>query len=96
MGARKVALTTAEFIARAQAVHGDRYDYSRAVYANNKTPVEVVCHDHAPFFPKPNNHVTNRSGCPRCTHCPPTSLDTFLERARAVHGERYDYSRVDY
>lgn len=96
MGARKVALTTEEFIARAQAVHGNRYDYSRVVYVNNKTPVEVICPDHGPFFPKPNNHVANRSGCPRCTHCPPTSLDTFLARARAVHGERYDYSRVVY
>jgi G:T-mismatch repair DNA endonuclease (very short patch repair protein) len=96
MGAWKVALTTDEFIARAQAVHGDRYDYSRVVYVTSKTPVEVLCPDHGPFFPKPNNHVTNRSGCPRCSHCPPTSLDTFLARARSIHGDRYDYSRVIY
>ena len=29
---RKVRLTTEEFVARARAVHGDAYDYSKVVY----------------------------------------------------------------
>ena len=37
-------LTTEEFIARAKAVHGDRYDYSKVEYVNNSTPVVIrVC-----------------------------------------------------
>ena len=35
-------LTTEEFIARAKAVHGDRYDYSKVEYVNNKTKVIII------------------------------------------------------
>ena len=36
-------LTQKEFIARAIATHGDRYDYSNTVYVNSKTVVSIVC-----------------------------------------------------
>lgn len=36
-------LTTEGFVAKARAVHGGRYCYSRSVYVNNDTPVEIVC-----------------------------------------------------
>lgn len=96
MGQQKIRLTTEQFIANARAVHGDRYDYSKAVYETSKTPIEVICPEHGSFFPRPNNHVGLRSGCPQCAGCAPTTLATFLARARAVHGDRYDYSRVAY
>lgn len=93
---RKVRLTTEEFIARARAVHGEAYDYSKVVYTTAATPVEIVCPQHGSFFPRPNNHVSNRSRCPQCAGFAPTTLDQFLTRARAAHGDRYDYSRVVY
>lgn len=93
---RKVRLTTEEFVARARAVHGDAYDYSKVVYTTAATPVEIVCPEHGSFFPRPNNHVSNRSRCPQCAGYAPTTLDQFLTRARAAHGDRYDYSRVVY
>ena len=93
---RKVRLTTEEFIARARAVHGDAYDYSKVVYTTSATPVEVICPQHGSFFPRPNNHVANRSRCPQCAGYAPTTLAQFLTRARAAHGDRYDYSRVVY
>ena len=36
-------LTTEEFIAKAKAVHGDRYDYSKVEYVNNQTKVCLCC-----------------------------------------------------
>lgn len=35
---RKVRLTTEEFIARARAVHGEAYDYSKVVYTTAEPP----------------------------------------------------------
>lgn len=96
MGHRKVRLSTEEFIARARAVHGDAYDYSKVVYTTAATPVEIVCPEHGSFFPRPNNHVSNRSRCPQCAGYAPTTLAQFLTRAQAAHGDRYDYSRVVY
>ena len=40
MGKRK---TTEQFIAEAKAVHGDKYDYSKVEYKNNKTKVCIIC-----------------------------------------------------
>lgn len=96
MGVKKVRLTTEEFIARARAVHGDKYDYSRAIYVRSSSPVEVICAQHGPFFPRADNHVARKSDCPQCKGCAPTTLETFLARAKAVHGDKYDYSRVIY
>lgn len=92
----KARKTTEEFIAEARAIHGEKYDYSRVVYINNSTKVEVICPEHGPFFPKPNNHLVNQTGCPACAGCRPTTLADFLARAQAAHGDRYDYSRTEY
>ena len=59
-------LTTEEFIRRARALHGDRYDYGRVHYVNLKKEVEIVCPRHGPFWISPNSHLRNRRGCPMC------------------------------
>ena len=38
-------LTTPEFIEKARAVHGDRYDYSEVEYFNSRTHVTIICPD---------------------------------------------------
>ena len=70
-------LTTEEFIAKAKAVHGDRYDYSKVVYVNNQTPVEIVCPINGAFIQRPSNHLRG-NGCPQCGH------DSIKERSRAL------------
>ena len=37
-------LTTEEFVDRAKAIHGDRYDYSQVEYVNRFTDVTIICH----------------------------------------------------
>lgn len=46
-------------------VHGNRYDYSKVIYINSYTKVEIVCKDHGSFTQKPNNHNRGQ-GCPKC------------------------------
>ena len=93
-------LTTEEFIAKAKAVHGDRYDYSRVMYVNNSTPVVIVCPEHGAFKQRPNNHF-NGNGCPKCARATQSARqamnqDVWIERAKRIHHNRYDYSKVTY
>ena len=93
-------LTTEEFIAKAKAVHGDRYDYSKVEYVNNCTPVVIVCPEHGAFEQRPNNHF-NGNGCPKCARATQSarqamSQDVWIERAQRIHNNKYDYSKVEY
>lgn len=62
MGARN---TKESFIQKAQTKHGERYDYSRVVYINNKTSVEIICPEHGVFYQRPDSHLVGK-GCPFC------------------------------
>lgn len=83
------------FLTRAMKAHGDRYDYSRVVYKNNLTKVEVLCREHGSFLVAPNNLFAGK-GCPRCAKSFPLTTDTFVSKAKELHGDTYDYSLVEY
>lgn len=89
-------LTTEEFIKRAREVHGNKYDYSKVEYVNAHTKVCIICSKHGEFYQKPNNHL-NGQGCSKCFY-PNIKLTTenFIQKAREIHGDKYDYSRVEY
>ena len=93
-------MTTEEFIQKAKAVHGDKYDYSKVEYVNNRTKVVIICPIHGEFEQQPSNHLQGQ-GCPDCgreknrasrTH----SFEDFLIATKTVHGDKYDYSKVNY
>ena len=68
---RTFAYTTsslAEFIAKAQIIHGDTYDYSLVQYKNNKTDIEIICPEHGIFTQRPDAHMYQRQGCPKCSN----------------------------
>ena len=93
-------MTTGEFIQKAKAVHGDKYDYSKVEYVNNKTKVCIICPKHGEFTQVPHNHLLGQ-GCSDCAREKYTekrthSLEDFIEAAKAIHGNKYDYSHVVY
>ena len=93
-------MNTIDFIERAKKIHGDKYDYSKVEYVASQKKVCVICPIHGEFWIRPNDHL-NGHGCKKCAienrvkknKCT-TSL--FIEKARQVHGDKYDYSKVDY
>ena len=89
------ALTLEQFIEKARKVHGDKYDYSKVEYKNAHTKVCILCPEHGEFWQKPGNHLDG-NGCPRCVH-ENINLTTeeFIEKAKKIHGDKYDYSKVD-
>ena len=92
--AKKLADTTAEFIEKAIKIHGDRYSYDNVNYVNSHTPVSITCKIHGDFMQSPTNHLLGK-GCPKCANKNVTT-EEFIEKARLVHGDKYDYSKVNY
>ena len=58
-------LTTEEFIKKARAVHGDKYDYSKVEYVNSTTKVCIICKVHGEFLQTPGSHMKGH-GCAKC------------------------------
>ncbi len=56
----------AEFVARAEALHGDRFDYGKTHYVNMVTKVIVTCRQHGDFTISPIKLVHEGQGCPTC------------------------------
>ena len=87
--------TTEEFIRRAKKVHGDKYDYSKVEYKGTHTKVCIICPIHGEFFQTPNNHLHGQ-GCLACGGRKQLTKEEFIQKAREVHGDKYDYSKVEY
>ena len=85
----------AEFVIKAKEIHGDRYDYSKAEYSNTNTKLCIVCPEHGEFWQSPVTHLKGH-GCPKCSGNAKLSMQTFSQKAKEVHGDRYDYSKVNY
>jgi len=85
--------TNDSFINKTRTVHGhDTYDYSLVEYSNNLSKVKIICKEHGVFEQTPNNHLNIKAGCPSCSRTKKHTLDTFIDRSKKVHGDKYDYS----
>ena len=88
------ALTRGEFIAKAIKVHGNKYDYSKVHYENNNKKIAIICQAHGEFWQRPKDHLLENN-CPTCSSKVKTN-NQFIEEAIKIHGEVYDYSKVEY
>jgi len=88
--------TQKEFIDECNEIHQKKYDYSEVEFTNVCTPVVIICKEqgHGPFTQSPNDHLQG-SGCPKCGHRMYTS-EEFINKAKEVHGDTYDYSKSEY
>lgn len=94
---------TEEFIRRAKEIHGDKYDYSKVKYVDANTKICIVCHkigpygnEHGEFWQLPSHHLYGY-GCDKCAKDNLRSTtEDFIKKAQAIHGNKYDYSKVTY
>ncbi len=98
--AKKLSHSRERFLEDAKLAHGDRYDYSQVAYVNALTKVAIICPEHGAFKQNPANHIRD-IGCPKCGDESTAAKRTrttqdFVQEAKEVHGDRYDYSRVIY
>ena len=83
------------FIRSARAIHGDKFDYSRINYSNNKKQITIVCHTHGEFLQTPDTHLRG-GGCKICNGKEVYDTQSFKNKASAIHNYLYDYSKVEY
>jgi hypothetical protein len=82
------------FIKKAVKVHGAKYDYSKVEYINAYTKVCIICPEHGEFYMQPQNHLLGQ-GCPKCVGRG-LNTDEIVKKFKEVHGNKYDYSKVEY
>ena len=88
-------LTTSEFIARAQAVHGDKYRYEFSVYQSAHSKIVVFCPQHGMYKQNATHHLKGH-GCPACSKNKKINTNEFIIRASLIHGDKYDYTETKY
>ena len=88
-------ITKEEFIKRSIETHSIKYDYSKVDFGNSTEKVCILCPQHGEFWQTVQYHM--RGGdCPKCVGGVRLTRESFIEKAKDVHGDRYDYSKVDY
>ena len=53
------------FLEKAETLFQGKYDYSKAQYVNQSTPIEIICPIHGSFMKTPSYHLRG-GGCPAC------------------------------
>ena len=92
-------LTTEEFIIRANKIHHNKYNYSNVQYFNSFHKVKIICPIHGEFYQTPHEHL--RAECYNCgqekrAKSKTINTQTFIERARRIHGNAYNYDDTHY
>lgn len=93
-------LTKESFIDKAKIKHGDKYDYSKVKYVNNRTSIIIICDIHGAFSQLASSHLAGK-GCYKCgflnkKKSQPCTQKEFISKCRKKHGNRYIYDKVNY
>lgn len=93
-------LTKEEFIQRALLIHNNKYLYDKVNYINTQTKVIITCPIHGDFEQTPNKHLMGQ-GCQKCYRerqkfIPLSNTQEFIEKAKKIHHDLYDYSKALY
>jgi len=87
-----------EFLKRCKNFHGDRFDYSKSNFMHMNKEITITCKEHGDFKQTPEQHLIFKKCCKQCKRISPRRKTTqkFIEESVKKHGNRYDYSKVDY
>ena len=91
-----------EFVEKEKLKYGNKFDYSKVEYINNKTKVCIICHEkdkygveHGEFWQRPNDHLSGYE-CRKCKNKHIPTTEEWVTHASIVHEGKYDYSKVNY
>lgn len=88
-------LTLEQFLDKANKIHNNFFDYSKAIYINNKKNINIICPLHGDYWQRPDHHLMG-SKCPSCSNVQRINTDKFIEKANGIHYNKYNYSKVKY
>jgi len=86
-----------DFLERALKIHGNKYNYDKVIYKKSNIKVTIHCpiDGHGDFEMRPSSHLGSKQGCPICGDMS-KSTEEFIKDSQQVHGNLYDYSKVNY
>lgn len=98
----KKTCTNDDFIKKAESIFSNQnYDYVKVNYISYNTHVIIICQIHGEFKQTPTRHLQG-FGCPSCqtkivlNDSLENNTKKFLEKAKQIHNDIYDYTKVDY
>ncbi|MCK0789646.1 DUF723 domain-containing protein [Acinetobacter pittii] len=89
-------LRITDHIERFKSVHGERYDYSEFKFNGAREKSTIICSEHGSFQQTYHHHYMRKQGCPQCIKNRRLNIEIILEAFKKVHGDRYDYSLVEF
>lgn len=94
-------LTKEAFVEKANKIHNNKYDYSKFVrgFSGHDKSI-IICPIHGEFEQQLYAHLQGQ-GCPKCGQersdlARRGTTEFFIRRAKEIHSDKYDYSRVKY
>ncbi len=94
-------LNDSDVVQKAKQIHNNKYNYSKLVYTNSNTPVDIGCPIHGNFQQTPYHHINRKQGCPKCrgnliSLLKRDTTEEFVTKSKNIHGAKYNYSKCEY
>ena len=93
-------LSWEEILKRFREIHGTKYIYDEKSYKDTHTKMRMYCSEKYPdgtvhgwFEKSPHKHISQKQGCPYCTHKKHT-IDSLKHSIKMIHGDKYDLSNI--
>ena len=87
--------THEQLILEFKKIHNDKYDYSLIDYSSPTKKIKIICKEHGLFYQLAISHIRGY-GCCKCSGKNKLTTQEFIKKAEKIHGEKYDYSLVDF
>ena len=84
-----------EFVKRANNIHNNKFIYPIQEINNQHDKIKIICPIHGEFEQEIQSHLQG-CGCSKCSNKIKKTTEIFIKEARKIHGDKYDYSKVDY
>ena len=89
-----------DFINKLKTLEDKNYDYTNVIYKGSNEKVCIICPEHGEFWQTPSK-LYNKHFCPKCGHINgafklSNTKEQFIQKACEIHGNKYDYSKVNY
>lgn len=85
-----------DLLKRCKEIHGDIFDYDFCNYKSLNDKIKIFCKKHKFWFEQQITHHLDGRGCPICNGGSKRTTEMFIVKAKEIHGDKYDYSKVEY
>lgn len=75
-------------------MHGEKYDYSKFIYIDDRDKGIIICKTHGEFKQNANKHLQKR-GCPKCANNQISSIETLITRLKLEYDSFNDIDFIN-